>query len=150
MATVKREGGLGLVLAELWAEGGRGMVLVEEVVPGSNAAVTGGGIAVGDTVVGVVGAGGLALGIDTEGRDWDTTIEALTSIEGDELVSPAPPLAAVACHFAAGRDRPRGPPRPDTLHHLLTRALPRPPDLDHEAAGEARAHQRECNEQHRR
>lgn len=85
--TVSREGGLGLVLAEMWAEGDgsqRGLVLVEEIVAGSNSE-SAGGIAVGDTILGVSGAGGLAAGVMTEGRDWDTTIDALTSLDGAEL-----------------------------------------------------------------
>jgi len=81
---VSRDGGLGLVLAEMWEENGRGLVLVEEVVPGSNAAKAE-GIGVGDTLVGVVGSKGLAYGATTEGVNWDATIEALTETEGDSL-----------------------------------------------------------------
>jgi len=81
---VSREGGLGLVLAEMWEDNGRGLVLVEEVVPGSNAAKAK-GIRVGDTLVGVVGSQGLAFGATTEGVDWDATIAALTETAGDKL-----------------------------------------------------------------
>ena len=74
-----------MVLAEMWEENGRGLVLIEEIVTGSNAAKAK-GIAVGDTIVGVVGSKGLAFGADTEGVDWETTVAALSGgVEGDNL-----------------------------------------------------------------
>jgi hypothetical protein len=85
--SVQREGGLGLILGEVWASPGfddEGLVLVEEVVRGSNAA-NAGGIAVGDTILGVSGTRGVASGVATEGKNWDATIEALTSVEGDAV-----------------------------------------------------------------
>eukprot|EP00613_Pedinella_sp_CCMP2098_P002128 CAMPEP_0171626118 /NCGR_PEP_ID=MMETSP0990-20121206/19827_1 /TAXON_ID=483369 /ORGANISM="non described non described, Strain CCMP2098" /LENGTH=321 /DNA_ID=CAMNT_0012193403 /DNA_START=85 /DNA_END=1050 /DNA_ORIENTATION=- len=84
---VQREGGLGLVLAELWSMddgSGRGLVLVEEIVDGSNAAKAI-GIEIGDTILGVSGKDGLRSGVSTQGMDWDTTVGALTGIEGPEL-----------------------------------------------------------------
>ena len=71
--SVQREGGLGLILGEVWASPGfddEGLVLVEEVVRGSNAA-NAGGIAVGDTILGVSGTRGVASGVATEGKNWD-------------------------------------------------------------------------------
>jgi ferredoxin len=83
---IRREGGLGLILAEMWCKGdgsGRGVVLVEEVVKGSNAAEAG-GIEVGDTILGVHGQDGLGRGMSTQGMDWETTVAALT-VAGSEL-----------------------------------------------------------------
>eukprot|EP00614_Pseudopedinella_elastica_P010120 CAMPEP_0172591118 /NCGR_PEP_ID=MMETSP1068-20121228/9767_1 /TAXON_ID=35684 /ORGANISM="Pseudopedinella elastica, Strain CCMP716" /LENGTH=328 /DNA_ID=CAMNT_0013387341 /DNA_START=66 /DNA_END=1052 /DNA_ORIENTATION=- len=85
---VQRAGGLGLVLSEVWADedagSDRGVVLVEEVVENSNAAKAG-GIAVGDTIVGVFGASGLAEGSTTEGLNWDSTVDALGAVDGPEI-----------------------------------------------------------------
>ena len=83
---MQRDGGLGLVLAEMWADGsGRGLVLVEEIAAGSNAAKCGGGIAVGDALIGISGKGGLAEGQGVEGRDWEETVAALGDVEGSEI-----------------------------------------------------------------
>ena len=84
---VVRDGGLGLILGEMWgAQNGddSGLVLIEEVVKGSNADLAG-GIAVGDTILGVYGEDGIASGVTTEGKNWDATIGALTSVPGDAV-----------------------------------------------------------------
>lgn len=118
--TIPREGGLGLVLGELWAAGdgsGRGLVLVEAIAEGGNAARVG-GIAVGDSIVGVIGEGGLADGIDTEGKDWDVTIGAIASMKGRDLVT-SDHRAHPPTHPTTTTDTPEA----DLKHSLPTRLL---------------------------
>ena len=92
---VRKEGGLGLVLAEMWAAADgpgvveastraeRGLVLVEEIVEGSNAAAALPAIEIGDTIIAVTSPKGGT--VDTEGLNWDATVGALGGAGGDEI-----------------------------------------------------------------
>ena len=87
--TVKREGGLGLLLTEIAGgrEDGVGITIVEQVLEGGNA--MGSGIMAGDSIVAIAvdrnSGGGLndkleRIGVATECLGYDATIEALTSL----------------------------------------------------------------------
>lgn len=81
---VSRDGGLGLILAEMiqFGDQNRGLVLVEEIVAGSNAEAAG-KIRVGDSIMAVQGNG---EAVDVQGLDWDSTVGALTSVSGDSIL----------------------------------------------------------------
>lgn len=79
--TVRREGGLGIGLAELYADpdasSEKGLVLIEALVEGGNAANSK-LMSIGDTL--------LRVGkTDVEGKDWDTTVAALGAATGEEV-----------------------------------------------------------------
>lgn len=86
--SVKREGGLGLLLTELAGrEDGVGITIVEEVLEGSNS--EGSGIMPGDSVVALTVQSSSQTGMDTkeervsvstECLSYDATIEAITSL----------------------------------------------------------------------
>lgn len=86
--SVKREGGLGLLLTELAGrEDGVGITIVEEVLEGSNS--EGSGIMPGDSVVALTVQSSSQRGMDTkeervsvstECLSYDATIEAITSL----------------------------------------------------------------------